>query len=147
MERKRKKEKLTEFSAMSLFPLTKRELQKCKQKVASYLYLRILKRGEDSRFRRIRDKPRRFIIFWQIQAVWVSLMLIPVFMANSIPASTLEAGLPAWTKATDVVGIALWLFGFVFESTADYQKSKWLGEKMAKIHDEQFITRGLFSRR
>lgn len=114
--------------------------------VASYLYLRILKRGEDSRFRRVRDKPARFLIFWQVQAVWVTLMLMPVMMVNAIPNSAF-AGLPKWTKGTDFVGVVLWLFGFVFECTADYQKSKWLGEKTAKVHDEQFITHGLFSRR
>lgn len=114
--------------------------------MASYLYLRILKRGEDSRFSRVRDKPGRFLVFWQVQAVWVALMLIPVIMVNAIPGSAFR-DLPKWTKGTDTVGLALWLFGFAFECTADYQKSKWLGEKMAKIHDEQFITRGLFSRR
>lgn len=114
--------------------------------MASYLYLRILKRGEDSRFSRVRDKPGHFLVFWQVQAVWVALMLIPVIMVNAIPGSAFR-DLPKWTKGTDTVGVALWLFGFAFECTADYQKSKWLGEKMAKIHDEQFITRGLFSRR
>lgn len=114
--------------------------------MASYLYLRILRRGEDSRFARVRNKPARFLVFWQVQAVWVSLMLIPVILVNAVPASAFRS-LPAWTKGTDVVGVALWLFGFVFECTADWQKSKWLGEKMAKIHDEQFMTRGLFSRR
>lgn len=114
--------------------------------MASYLYIRILKRGEDSRFSRVRDKPSRFIVFWQVQAVWVSLMVIPVVLVNAIPHSAFNS-LPKWTKGTDAVGVALWLFGLIFECTADYQKSKWLGEKMAKIHDEQFITHGLFSRR
>lgn len=114
--------------------------------MASYLYLRILKRGDDSRFTRVRHQPRRFLVFWQVQAVWVALMLVPVVMVNAIPDAAFS-DLPTWTKATDVVGVALWLFGFAWECTADYQKSKWLGDKMAKIHDEQFITRGLFSRR
>lgn len=114
--------------------------------VATYLYVRILKRGEDSRFRSVRSKPRRFIIFWQAQAVWVTLCLIPVVLVNAIPASAFGE-LPRWTKGTDAAGLALWVFGFVFECTADWQKSRWLDQKMKKAHDEQFITRGLFSRR
>lgn len=114
--------------------------------VASYLYRRILKRGEDSRFRRVRDKPRRFIIFWQVQAVWVALMLAPVITVNAIPQSAFTH-LPRWTSVTDTVGFLLWTFGFVFECTADYQKSSWLAEKTDKVHDEQFITSGLFSTR
>lgn len=114
--------------------------------MATYLYLRILKRGEDSRFRRVRSNPRRFIIFWQAQAVWVSLCIIPVILVNAIPPSALE-DLPRWTKGTDVIGLALWVVGFVYECTADWQKSSWLDQKMKKVHDEQFITHGLFSRR
>lgn len=121
--------------------------------MATYLYVRILKRGEDSRFSRVRDKPRRFIIYWQAQAVWVTLCLLPIILVNAIPPSALDGGqehgqqpLPAWTKATDVIGLALWVVGFVFECTADLQKSRWLDGKMRKAHDEQFITHGLFSR-
>lgn len=74
------------------------------------------------------------------------LCLIPVILVNAIPQSAFE-NLPGWSKATDVVGLALWVTGFVFECTADWQKSRWLGQRMKKLHDEEFMTRGLFGRR
>lgn len=115
--------------------------------MSTYLYLRIRKSGEDSRFAKLRTNPRRFVVAWELQAIWVIICLLPVVVVNAIPASVLNESLPAWTKATDVVGLALTVTGFVVECTADYQKSKWLDGKRNKTHDEQFMTHGLFSRR
>lgn len=94
----------------------------------------------------MRTKPRRFIIFWQVQAVWVSLCILPVVMVNAVPESAF-ASLPQWTRVTDVLGFGMLAAGFLFECAADRQKSRWLDQRRAKVHDEQFITHGLFSRR
>lgn len=47
---------------------------------------------------------------------------------------------------TDIFGILLYLGGLGFEVTADRQKSKWMQEKKEKKHDEDFLTRGLWSK-
>jgi steroid 5-alpha reductase family enzyme len=63
---------------------------------------------------------------------------------NSIPATTLAA-LPFFT-ITDIIGLLLYVGGISFEATADRQKSQWLKEKKEKKHEEDFLTRGLWSK-
>lgn len=68
---------------------------------------------------------------------------MPVIALNSVPAAAF-ASLPAF-KITDAIGLFVYVAGFAFEITADRQKSKWLREKRAKAHDEEFMTKGLWS--
>lgn len=58
--------------------------------------------------------------------------------------STVFAALPS-IKVSDALGLLIYLGGFAFEITADWQKSKWLQGRREKTHDEQFMTRGLWS--
>lgn len=80
-----------------------------------------------------------------IQAIWVMIPLLPVIAINAVPAATLATALPrvAWH---DVVGFGAWIVGFYFEAVADYQKSQWSKQKKLKQHDEDFLTKGLFSK-
>ena len=114
-------------------------------RLGSFLFKRITAdNGEDSRFDNIRSSPPKFLGAFAAQATWVSLCLMPVLAINSIPASTL-ATLPFFT-ITDILGILLYVGGITFESVADYQKSTWLAEKKEKKHEEDFLTRGLWSK-
>ena len=113
--------------------------------MGTYLFQRILSTGEDSRFKDIRSNPPVFLGAFFAQATWVSLCLLPVLSINALPASLL-ATLPASTLITDVIGLALYVGGLSFEVTADRQKDKWLTEKREKKHDEDFLTRGLWSK-
>jgi len=47
----------------------------------------------------------------------------------------------------DVLGLSLYLGGFTLEVLADWQKAKWVRQRKEKVHDEQFLTRGLWSKR
>jgi len=114
-------------------------------KVGSYLFQRILQDGEDSRFKNIRNSPPKFAVAFLAQATWVSLCLLPVMAVNSLPAGTF-ASLGGAVAVTDVIGILLYIGGLSFEVTADRQKSTWVEEKKAKKHDEDFLTRGLWSK-
>lgn len=113
--------------------------------MGTYLFQRILSTGEDSRFKDIRNNPPVFLGAFFAQATWVSLCLLPVLSINALPASTL-ATLPASTLITDAIGLALYIGGLSFEVTADRQKDKWLTEKREKRHEEDFLTRGLWSK-
>ncbi|KAI1338882.1 hypothetical protein F5Y15DRAFT_101075 [Xylariaceae sp. FL0016] len=113
-------------------------------RLGTYLFQRILSTGHDSRFDEIKKSPPKFFAAWMGQATWVSLCLMPVIAINSVPAAAFAA-LPAVT-ATDVLGLALFAGGLTFEMVADRQKSRWLTEKKEKIHDEQFLTKGLWSK-
>lgn len=69
---------------------------------------------------------------------------MPLLALNSIPHSQLMK-LPAF-GITDLVGLALFIGGLSFEVVADRQKNAWVQEKKNKQHDEDFLTRGLWSK-
>jgi len=113
--------------------------------VGSFLFQRILQDGKDSRFEEIKKSPPRFMAAFFAQATWVSLCLTPVIAVNSIPAAAVAA--TGSIRLTDVLGLSLYIGGLLFEVTADRQKSQWMREKREKVHDEEFLTRGLWSKR
>ncbi len=117
--------------------------------MGSYLFKRVLSSGHDSRFEGIRDRPAAFAGAFAAQAAWVTLMLAPVIALNAIvPGTALAAGAAASStgvRVTDVLGLGTWIVGFGFEAVADAQKSRWAREKRDKVHDEAFMTSGLFS--
>ncbi|KAJ4155327.1 hypothetical protein LMH87_000581 [Akanthomyces muscarius] len=113
-------------------------------RLGSYLFSRVMGDGHDSRFDKIRDKPVRFASVFMIQAIWVTIPMLPVLALGALPAATLATALPS-VLATDVLGLSIWGMGFFFEAVADYQKSQWVKQKKRKEHDEDFLTRGLFS--
>lgn len=113
--------------------------------MGSFLFQRILSDGEDSRFKDIRGSPPKFFVAFFAQATWVSLCLLPVLAINSLPVSTF-ASLGGLVSITDVIGILLYVGGLGFEATADRQKNKWVQEKKEKKHEEDFLTRGLWSK-
>lgn len=112
--------------------------------MGSYLFRRVLQEGHDSRFDEIRHSLAKFTSAFVGQATWVSLCLMPVLAVNSVPPSMLAA-VPL--KISDVLGLALFAGGYIFEIIADRQKGRWLQERREKLHDEQFMTSGLWSRR
>ncbi|KAI9750248.1 MAG: hypothetical protein M4579_006550 [Chaenotheca gracillima] len=113
-------------------------------RLGTYLFQRISKDGSDSRFDQIKTSPPKFFGAFMAQATWVSLCLMPVLALNSVPQTAL-AGLPV-LMITDIIGLLLYTGGLSFEVTADRQKNKWVEEKRQKQHDEDFLTRGLWSK-
>jgi len=71
----------------------------------------------------------------------VSLVALPVFAINAIPA-----GLHPALNWKDFVGIGVWVAGFATEVIADRQKSQWRKEKDDKKHSEEWISRGLWAK-
>lgn len=109
------------------------------------LFRRILSDGEDSRFKGIRESPPKFAVAFFAQATWVTLCLMPVLAINALPSSTFAA-LGGLVSITDIIGLLLYVGGLSFEATADRQKGQWVKEKKEKKHDEDFLTRGLWSK-
>ncbi|KAK1834142.1 hypothetical protein QBC39DRAFT_344345 [Podospora conica] len=112
-------------------------------RLGTYLFTRVKRQGSDSRFDKIKKSPVRFWGAFMIQATWVSLCVLPVVAVNAVPAAAFAAG--AGLKLTDVLGLGMYAGGLAFEVLADGQKSRWLGEKRERKHDEEFMTKGLFS--
>jgi len=121
-------------------------------RLGTYLFKRIQSdKGRDSRFDSIRGSPTKFYVAFFAQATWVSLCTLPVILVNSVPrsayaTSVLGTAISARPYLTDILGLSIFVFGLAFEVTADRQKSKWVEEKKAKKHSEEFLTHGLWSK-
>lgn len=105
-------------------------------RLGTFLFGRIKKAGKDDRFDEIKPSFIRFLNVWTIQGLWVTF--------------TAAAALVAMTTATRkeldgfaVVGLLVWVFGFVFEVIADTQKSRFSANPDNK---GKFIQTGLWSR-
>uniref|UniRef100_A0A7S2XGI7 Steroid 5-alpha reductase C-terminal domain-containing protein n=1 Tax=Lotharella oceanica TaxID=641309 RepID=A0A7S2XGI7_9EUKA len=84
-------------------------------RLGTFLYARILRDGRDARFDGIKPVCLSFMGAWTIQAVWVSLIELPVVLLNDRD-DNLGLGL------TDLVAMGLWIVGFLLEAAADSQK-------------------------
>ncbi|KAK1832059.1 hypothetical protein QBC39DRAFT_78851 [Podospora conica] len=115
-------------------------------RLSTFLFLRVLQKGHDSRFDETKHKPVRFAVFWLAELVWVLMCSMPVLVVNSLHPAAFKAGMgvPGLLR-TDVVGFALFGFGLAVEVVADWQKSVWYGRRVRKEHDERFMTGGLFA--
>jgi len=100
-----------------------------------FLFYRILKSGEDDRFSELKKSFSKFLGVWTLSGLWVLL--------TSIAALTVLT-----SKVTNqdnyfvYLGSLIWLFGFLFEIIADYQKTKFKNDSNNK---NKFISSGLWS--
>ncbi|OCF42403.1 hypothetical protein I317_03778 [Kwoniella heveanensis CBS 569] len=109
-------------------------------RLGSYLVQRIAKHGSDSRFDDLKTKPAIFSAMWFGQALWVTLVGLPVFLINAVPAGAHPA--LAWK---DFLGLAVWAGGLGLEVLADSEKSAWRKAKDEKKHEEKFISSGAWA--
>jgi steroid 5-alpha reductase family enzyme len=104
-------------------------------RLGSFLFLRIKRDGQDTRFNIMKTKFLWFLMTWTLGGLWV--------------LATMAAGLAAITSDNDVplggmayTGATLWLFGMVIEVIADKQKAKFRSDPANK---GRFITTGLWA--
>lgn len=105
-------------------------------RLGSFLFSRIKKAGKDDRFDEIKPSFIRFLNVWTIQGLWVTFTI----------ATALTAITTNYRKELDlfaVIGSLIWLFGFVIEVIADFQKSRFNANPNNKGN---FIQSGLWSR-
>jgi len=105
-------------------------------KLGSFLLYRVLKSDGDKRFVEIKKSKVRFFRVWMIQGAWVYLNMVPslfVFTAKKENPRLALVSLAGW---------ALYAFGLIFETVADYQKTMFRSKEENK---EKFITTGLWS--
>lgn len=103
-------------------------------RLASFLFIRILRAGEDSRFAQIKKRFLRFLMAWVLQGLWVSFSLAAGLSAITSRPVAMDAF--AW------VGSGIWLAGFTLESVADFQKSRFRSNPENK---GKFIASGLWA--
>lgn len=101
-------------------------------RLSLFLFLRVKKSGEDVRFKKIKHSFSWFLMTFMLQGLWVFMCVFPAL----IVLSSFNSGLNNYA----IVGSAIWLFGFIFEIVADYQKSYF-----NKFNKGKFISSGLWS--
>lgn len=104
-------------------------------RLGTFLFLRINKDGTDGRFDEIKPNKYRFFAAWTLQGLWV---LITSGAALTVITSTQQAT----THWLTWCGLALWLFGFLFEVIADNQKFRF---KQNPDNQKRFIQSGLWA--
>ncbi|CAO1618444.1 unnamed protein product [Jaminaea pallidilutea] len=109
-------------------------------RLGSFLFKRIQQEGEDSRFNGIRESPPKFFGAWMMQATWITLTALPVWLVNTTPR-TLQPGL----RPLDFAGLTIWALGMGLEAFADREKSAWRKAKSEGKHNEDFISSGTWA--
>ena len=104
-------------------------------RLGTFLYKRIVKSGEDKRFKEIKKSLPKFLMAWTLSALWVFLTTV-----NSITIIALNSQEPLGTFF--IIGGVLWILGFAFEAVADWQKKNF--SELPENRDK-FITQGLWS--
>ena len=104
-------------------------------RLGSFLFARVKRAGNDSRFDLIKINFFRFLLTWTLSGTWVY-----VTMAAGLAAATSTESIDP--DAFFVAGFALWLAGFAFEVTADTQKTRFRADP---ANEGKFISGGLWS--
>ena len=104
-------------------------------RLGTFLFTRVRAAGEDRRFREIKPNFARFMLTWTLQGLWVSFSTATALV---VMTSTTPVGMDIFM----VVGFVVWLFGFVFEVTADQQKRTFNANPANK---GKFIRSGLWA--
>lgn len=104
-------------------------------RLGSFLFLRILQDGKDTRFDEIKPNAPRFFTAWTLSGLWVFLTALAAIIVIS-SKTTKPLGVFAY------LGLAVWIFGFAIEVVADRQKRIFRKDPANK---GQFITTGLWA--
>jgi steroid 5-alpha reductase family enzyme len=97
-------------------------------RLASHLFVRVHKHPEDGRYDYLRKHWQghqgKFFLFFQLQALIVTLFALPLLVATSNPIGTVTV----WT----VAAIVVWIIAVGGESVADRQLSVWVANPANK---------------
>ncbi|MEL7399718.1 MAG: DUF1295 domain-containing protein [Pseudomonadota bacterium] len=105
-------------------------------RLGSFLFARISQDGSDSRFDAIKPNFWRFLSTWTLQGLWVSFTCAAALVA-------IASGSEKPMGIVGIVGVAIWVLGFVIEVVADRQKSQFRADPANK---GKFIDVGLWAR-
>jgi steroid 5-alpha reductase family enzyme len=103
-------------------------------RLGSFLFKRVQKSGEDKRFASIKPSPTRFFMAWTFQGMWVSLCSMCALTAIASKNGVVQ-------NSFFYIGMLVFIFGFVIEIIADWQKSTFRKNPENK---DQFISHGLW---
>jgi|TARA_B110000495_G_C22949920_1_gene556278 steroid 5-alpha reductase family enzyme len=104
-------------------------------RLGSFLFWRIKKDGQDTRFIVMKTQFTWFLMTWTLGGLWV-LVTMAAGLAAITSNITEELGVLSY------IGMSLWLFGFAVEVTADAQKRRF---KALPENKGYFIKSGLWA--
>ena len=105
-------------------------------RLGSFLFMRIHKDKKDGRFDSIKTSFSQFFMTWTLQGMWVFICSSAALVAIANPA-----GVPI--NIVFMIGLALFILGFVVEIIADNQKSAF---RSIPENKDVFINEGLWAR-
>ena len=100
-----------------------------------FLFYRVLKVGEDIRFKDVKNNALKFFVWFSISSLWVSLTTMAAM--NVVTSKNYNQDLTLLC-----IGTIIWIIGFLFEIISDYQKIKFKNNASNK---NKFIDSGLWS--
>lgn len=103
-------------------------------RLGTFLYSRILRDGKDGRFDALKPVALAFMGAWSVQAVWVTVIQLPVILLND------RADMAA-VNPLDFLAMVAWLAGFLIEAAADSQKTAF---RDCPDNKGKYITTGLW---
>ena len=100
-----------------------------------FLFKRVIKVGEDKRFEHAKKSFSKFLMFFNISALWVFLTIVNVLTMIINNSDSV-------TDLFFIIGLTIVIIGFIIEVVADMQKRKFRTNISNK---GQFISSGLWS--
>ncbi|MDA9785735.1 DUF1295 domain-containing protein [bacterium] len=105
-------------------------------RLGSFLFMRVHKDKKDGRFDTIKTSFSQFFMTWTLQGMWVFICSSAALVAIANPT-----GVPI--NIVFIIGLALFILGFVVEIIADNQKSAF---RSIPENKDVFINEGLWAR-
>lgn len=104
-------------------------------RLGCFLFYRVLKKGEDKRFKVLKTSPVKFFMTWTLQGMWVSLCSMCALTAIASKTGVVVNGL-------FYLGVVIFILGLGLEITADVQKTRFRADSK---NEHRFIASGLWS--
>lgn len=113
-----------------------------------FLIARVFKAGKDKRFDEYKKKKLIYFGLWMGQAMWSFIVGSPIYITLMKPKINLQEAIEAvlfsniTIKIAEIVGLALFAFGYIFEVISDQQKKNF---RKIEENKTKFISSGLWS--
>lgn len=105
-------------------------------RLGSFLFMRIIKAGQDKRFDAIKVSCAQFLMTWTLQGMWV-------FICSSAALVAISSASGAVVSYLFGIGLAVFVIGWLIEVIADNQKSAF---RAIEKNKDRFINQGLWTR-
>ena len=105
-------------------------------RLGSFLFMRIRRDKKDGRFDSIKTSFSQFFMTWTMQGMWVFICSSAALIAIANPTGVVINGV-------FIIGLVMFIFGFVVEVLADNQKTAF---RSIPENKDKFINEGLWAR-